>query len=741
MKTKFFTISAFMTAVAMLFSCNKVETEIVVEPSKDGEPFEIIASSIDTKTANDGVHTTWLSTDQINLIHCVHGGDTYTHDGAFTAKEAGASVGFTGTLASALSSESNYDWYAFYPYISGFSAPDGTKYITLPSTQTQSTKSSSAHLSGANCPIGGSVKDVAYDAKPVLVMKNLVSVIKVVVTNGTESNIGVSRIAFTAPEQIVGRLNLNLTGVSPVLTNNSGSSTAVLEVTNPGTIAPGATGEYYISVKPFTLGSSQTLTLEVTTNKGIKSKTSTAKGSAFYFDAGEITTLNFNYNVESSVLSTDSDPVVVGFESGEGFTASSSYSNTYEKSQGTNAWGIVNGSAISSAAKITGGQSMLIRDYTDNENPAYVKTYFRLSSVKEVILKAKNTSDGYKLKLSYSTDCGFTWTDATTFDLTSSAVEYKYTFPSNVLNAAFKFTMVFPATRADKKDIIIDDISFSKTAVLPNVTVTTTAATDVASPAGTTATLNGSFDLVYGAVIGSLTEVGFEYKVNAAGDYTTQAVSPKPDATGAYSLDVTGLTAGTEYTYHAYGIYDSGDKVTGADLTFTPIAATVYSMTIDAKSATGVNNVHWETANTTLSYGTVGSTPVEWTTTVTWNSNQNMTGTTTQVQIGKNDDKSGNRYSPSSITISSEAFAGKKILSASLTGYYQGNAATSLTITAGTTDMLTNEALVKGTSTTYTTTSEPVTLTAGQSVTFSLSTGNVSGSIVLSAIQVLYVNP
>lgn len=738
MKTRFITISAFMAAVVTLFSCNRIETEVVVEQSKGGEPFEIIASNIDTKTVNDGVHTTWASTDQINLIHRVHDGATFVHDGAFTAKAAGASVGFTGTLASSLSSESTYDWYAFYPYVSGFSAPDGTKFITIPSTQTQSTKSSSAHLSGANCPIGGSVKDVAYDEKPVLVMSNLVSVIKVVVSNGTASNIGVSRIAFTAPVQIVGKVNLDLTGASPSLSDNSGSSTAVLEVTSPGTIAPGETGEYFISVKPFTLGGSQTLTIDVTTNKGIKSKTSTAKGSDFSFDAGEITTFNFNYNVESSVLSTVSDPVVVGFESAEGFTASSSYSNTYEKSQGTNAWGIVNGSAISTAAKITGSQSMLIRDYTANDNPAYVRTYFRLSSVKEVLFKAKNTSDGYKLKLSYSTDCGFTWTDANTFDLTSSAAEYKYTFAENVENVAFKFTMVFPATRVDKKDIIIDDVSFSKTALEPNVTVSTAAATDVASVAGTSATLNGSFDLVYGATLGNLTEVGFEYKVNAAGDYTTQAVTPTPDAVGAYSLEVTGLTANTEYTYHAYGIYNGGTKVTSADQTFTPIVATLYSMTIGGSAGA---NVTWSDANTTLSYGKVGETDVEWTTAVTWNSSNNyMGGIGSQVQIGKND-ASGKRYSPSTISISSSAFEGKKILSATLYGFYQKNLTTNITITAGTTTMLTSTALVKGTSTPYATTADPVTLSTGQTISFNLASSDASGSVVISKIEVVYTNP
>lgn len=740
MRTRFIALSTLAATIVALFSCNKVENEAISTNEKTGESFEIVANTIDTKTVNDGVHTTWSSTDQINVIHAVHGETTYVHDGAFTAKGAGASVGFTGTLADALSSGNTYDWFAFYPYVSGFSAPDGTKFITIPYTQTQSAKSSSAHLCGQNCPIGGSVKDVAYDAQPVIAMSNLVSVVKIVVTNGTSSDISVNRVVFKAPTQIVGKFNLDLTGASPVLSNNDGSTSATLDITTPGTIAAGSTGEYYLSIKPFELGSSQTLTIEVATNKGIKTKTSSALGYAVSFDAGEITTFNFNYDVESAILSTDSESVVVGFETSEGFTASVSYNNTSEKSQGTRAWAVVSGSAINSAAKITGDQSMLIRDYTANENPAYVRTYYRLSSVKEIIFKAKNTSDGYKLKLSYSTDCGFNWTDATTFDLTSSAAEYKYTFPSNILNASYKFTMVFPATRVDKKDIIIDDVTFSKTALLPNVTVTTTAATNATTAAGTTATLNGTFDLVYGAELANLTEIGFEYKVNAPGDYTTQALASNPAAVGSYSLNVTGLTTNTEYTYHAYAIYNGGAKVTGSDLTFTPIAATVYTMTIDANSGSGTKNVHWTTDNTTLTYGTVDTNPVSWTTTVTWNDTANMGGNTSQVQIGKGD-KSGVRYSPSTITISSDDFAGKKILSASLTGFYQTNATTNLTITAGTTDILSSEALVKGTATKYTSDGSPVTLSAGQNVVFTLNTADASGSVVIQAIEVVYVNP
>ena len=368
-----------------------------------------------------------------------------------------------------------------------------------------------------------------------------------------------------------------------------------------------------------------------------------------------------------------------------------------------------------------------------------------MSSVRYISFKAmviENSSKKAGLKVYYSTDNRLTWTLADTKTLTTATASYDIDLGSVKNNVAFKFEEDLPASLpgSGNLQLYLDDINFSKTAAVPGIAMTTSAASDVISVAGTTATLNGVLTLVNGAVIGSLTEAGFYYKASGAGSFIKVPCDPAPAAEGAYTYNLTGLTAGTEYTYHAYGIYDSGDEVVGSDLTFTPIAATVYTMTIDGNSSTGTKNVHWTTDNTTLNYGTVGTNPVSWTTNVIWNDQSNMGGDGSKVQIGKGD-KSGKRYSPSTITISSDDFAGKKILSASLTGFYQTNATTNLTITAGTTNILTNQALVKGTSTKYTSTGAPVTLSTGQNVVFTLNTTDASGSVVIQEIEVVYVNP
>lgn len=742
MKTKLITLCTFAVASAALFSCSKEQDVIVEESSTStGIPFEIIAGTPETRTVNDGMSTTWESTDKISLFHAEAGDDTYVNDGQFDASAAGSNVTFSGTLGAELTAD-KYDWYAIYPFNVANTTPangGSTGYLTIGSasngTQTQTGNNSKAHLAGSNYPVAGIATNVDKDTKPAIVMNQLTSVVAVEVTNSTTSAITVNDVAFQGTEPIVGTFYVNF-AASPVVFTQSNisyvSNTAKLHVNSGASIPAGEKATFYLAIKPFTAASGNTLTMSVNGSNGNQTKTSSALNSDFSFVAGKIHKLTFSYS--KSIVSTASEAYTTGFESGDSFSATTSYNNTAVKYQGPSdkPWGILSGSA-SATSPVSGSQSMMLRDYTANAFMPYAYTDFKLSAVKEVRIKAKAAVAGYNLVLSTSPDF-ITWTDANTFTLTTSSAEYSYTFPETLNNVAVKFT-VSAASRGNKDDVWFDDVNISSTAIVPTILVTTSAATNLTTAAGTTATVNGSLSLLYGAIIGDLDEAGFYYKASGAGSFTKVTCSPTP-TTNSFSYNLTGLTAGTTYTFKAYGVYDGGSEVLGSELTFTPLAATTYSMII-AANTNGSANVEWSTANTILSYGTVGETAVNWTTTVTWNSESYMGGDKNKVQIGKAD-KSGSRYSPSSITITTTAFAGKKILSASLTGNYTGSAATNLTITAGTTDMLSDEALVSGSATTYTTTSDPVTLSAGQAVTFSLSTGDVSGSVVITGLTVVY---
>ena len=108
----------------------------------------------------------------------------------------------------------------------------------------------------------------------------------------------------------------------------------------------------------------------------------------------------------------------------------------------------------------------------------------------------------------------------------------------------------------------IDDITVSDAGsgpVITDPTVATTAATGVQQ---TTATLNGTVTNPDGVTI---TAKGFEWKATAGGTYTPVTVTGDN-----LTYNLTGLTAGTGYTYKAFITYN-GTTVYGSEMTFTTL--------------------------------------------------------------------------------------------------------------------------------------------------------------------------
>ena len=299
MKKNLSILSAIAVTAAALVSCNKEQDVNIVEEPQ-GVPFEIVAGSIETKTANDDMSTIWVAGDKINLFHAVSGETSYVNDADFTATTGGASVKFSGTLASALSS-GNYDWFAVYPYNDAFDTPAGTATVTIPAAQTQAGNNSTAHLAGANCPVAGNKKNLAYDATPVVNIKHLTSIIKVHVTNKTASNITVSGVSFTAPININGDFNLDLTGDNPAMSGTGSSTTTALTVTGGTAIATDGSADFYMAVKPFGVSAGAQLSLTVNTGAGDQTLT-TVMPTGYTFAAGKIATLNFNFTNKASSL-------------------------------------------------------------------------------------------------------------------------------------------------------------------------------------------------------------------------------------------------------------------------------------------------------------------------------------------------------------------------------------------------------------------------------------------------------
>lgn len=292
-----------LAAAFTLTNCAKEIDAPVQEPESVGYPFEIIASTVDTKTVNDGMSTKWAAGDQINLIHKESGNTeaSYISEEAFTiASDDLADGRFTGTLANPLVL-GNHDWYVLYPYSSYTKTPEKSGYLPIgcepnkSQVQIQEGNGSIAHIAGPNYPLWGNVKGVAHDEKPELVMSHVSSLIKVVVTNATETPLTVENIAFTAPVDIVGTYYINFAGENVECTNSGTqyvSKTATLNVNNGEAIEAGQSAEFYLAVRPFTAETGTSLSLAV---NGY-SKVPKALANAVTFHAGKIKTLNFTYD-------------------------------------------------------------------------------------------------------------------------------------------------------------------------------------------------------------------------------------------------------------------------------------------------------------------------------------------------------------------------------------------------------------------------------------------------------------
>lgn len=295
MKRIIYSLGLMLAATLTLTNCAKEIDAPVVE--SEGVPFEIVASTADTKTVNDGMSTKWSDGDQINLFHAEAGTTTYVNDAAFTVEDAATGL-FKGTLAEELTTVEAYDWYALYPYSDKLSTPGeqdyGYTYIGHSKGLNQTGYNSMASLKGSVCPLYGIAEKVPAGQTPSVTMKHLSSVVAIKVTNTTDEPLTVTTASLTAEEDIVGSYFIDVTK-TPVVYTPSGvnyvSKTATVNVSGGTALAKGESATLYLAIKPFTAATGKKLTLSV--NGYGKDLTMTED---VVFEAGKIKTLNFAYD-------------------------------------------------------------------------------------------------------------------------------------------------------------------------------------------------------------------------------------------------------------------------------------------------------------------------------------------------------------------------------------------------------------------------------------------------------------
>lgn len=307
MKKQILTLGLMCAAAFALTNCDKQSTE--PQRPTEGTPFEIIASTVDTKTTNEGLHTNWAEGDALNVFHAIAGTSDYGDNVKFTYTGEGDK--FTSELYPP--TEGSYDWYALYPYSDKVTTPAATSsgwiYVGDSRGANQKENNSTEHLCGTLCPLYGVSKNVSAGTAVAFNMHHLTSVVKIGVTNTNDTPLKVSTIIFTATEDIVGTFYVNFADPSNISFKSSSTQekdytfpSATLNVTNGAEIAKNETAYFYIPIKPFTAASGSELVIKVNNcEKSLKMP------KDVIFNAGEIKAVSFNYD---KTTTPDPDPSV-----------------------------------------------------------------------------------------------------------------------------------------------------------------------------------------------------------------------------------------------------------------------------------------------------------------------------------------------------------------------------------------------------------------------------------------------
>ena len=247
-----------MLSAFALTNCTQEIENPAQQPESAGYPFEIVASTVDTKTVNDGMSTKWAAKDTLNIFHKEASATDYGTNDFFVISDTEEGR-FKGNLTEAIASDKSYDWYALYPYRSKITTPaaesgDNYTYIGYSKGLNQKGYNSMASLKGSVCPLYGVAKSVPGSEMPSISMNHLSSVVAITVTNKNDEPLTVTTASLTATEEIVGSFYIDITQTPVVCNASNGYSykTATVNVSEGTALEKGQSAILYLVVKPFT---------------------------------------------------------------------------------------------------------------------------------------------------------------------------------------------------------------------------------------------------------------------------------------------------------------------------------------------------------------------------------------------------------------------------------------------------------------------------------------------------------
>ena len=248
-------------ALAAVIGCTQEQPE---QPLPDTEQPSLTARDANSsKTALDPSNyvVSWTGGDALSVFNAPAGTAGWSGNLEFTLDdaEAGRFVPASGVVVP-FEEGVLYDWKAVYPYTASLSSPSALPSIPL--SQTQNGKNSTAHLAGYDVLYG----ETSATREPTLMMHHSGTLLKWTAYNDSELPFTVTGIRFF-----------------------NGTETYELTVSGDAELYPSYSGDFYMLARPFSFNASDQLEISVITSVGTETQIKTFP-SAKSFDAGKYNT-------------------------------------------------------------------------------------------------------------------------------------------------------------------------------------------------------------------------------------------------------------------------------------------------------------------------------------------------------------------------------------------------------------------------------------------------------------------
>lgn len=261
----------------------------------------------------------------------------------------------------------------------------------------------------------------------------------------------------------------------------------------------------------------------------------------------------------------------VGFESGEGYTAATTYnSSSYTNGSKGSKW-TINYGAFATSGAIVGSQSAQFRIYSSGGGYGQLRnTVAYASDITKVVFSAKAANASGQVKVSYSSN-GSSWTDIKTISLTTTTTEYTETISASGIKY-IKFTAAGTKPGSGNYSIYVDAIKLYSGSGSTYTDYLTSCVScdedptvgDIMNVVSAISATGATFSTSSGVSAGTnchLTEVGFVYGTSAnptIGGSGVTKVTIDGYTSGNLNKAITGLTASTTYHVRAYATNGHG---------------------------------------------------------------------------------------------------------------------------------------------------------------------------------------